>query len=238
MKSDGTGNRPNDYEKALRRPLILASASPRRRDIMQQAGLPFSVEISDAEQQLQEPTDSCPAEPCAAQPADDPAVRFAMKAARLKALDVAGRCPGRLTLGADTVVAMGHQLLGKPRDADDAAHILRKLSGKLHQVSTALAIAFSNGGPPQLIAEGHVTSQVLFKPLSDRHIRDYVATGEPMDKAGAYAVQGLGGNLVEKVEGSFLNVVGLPVDKLLTMLQTLGWHLPKCGRAEHNDEVR
>jgi len=126
-------------------------------------------------------------------------------------------------VGADTVVAVGDTMLGKPHDPADAARMLRLLSGKRHRVTTALAIAHGDGERAVVLVEDHETSQVVFKSLTDARITEYVATGEPLDKAGAYAVQGLGGELVEEVEGSFLNVVGLPIGRLRSMLEKLGW---------------
>ncbi len=183
----------------------------------------FIIRVSQAEAEL---TAEASGEDCEDTDARDEAaaeVGLARKAARLKALDVARRNPGRLVVGADTVVAVGEKTLGKPRDATDAARMLRALSGRAHRVSSALAVAYDNGDGAVVVAEDSETSQVVFRELTEQEIADYISSGEPMDKAGAYAVQGRGRELIEQVEGSFLNVVGLPIEKLRSMLAKLGW---------------
>ncbi len=190
----------------------------------------FIVRVSDAEAELEE-EDIGDYQGADAQQGPGAAACFALRAARMKALDVAGRNPGWLVVGADTVVAVGEQMLGKPQDAADAARMLRGLSGRAHRVSSALAIAYDNGEGAVVVAEDYETSKVVFKELTEQEIADYVSSGEPMDKAGAYAVQGLGRELVEKVEGSFLNVVGLPIVRLQSMLEQVGWQ-----PAEHTED--
>jgi len=176
------------------RPLILASASPRRRQLLEFIGLGFAVVPAEADET-----------PFAG---EDPST-YASRAARDKALEVAARHPGRLVLGADTVVEVDREILGKPASADDAASMLRRLSGRSHLVHTALA----------LVVDGRLhevvdSARVEFVQLTDELIRWYVATGEPTDKAGAYAIQGLGGLLVSRVDGSPHTVVGLPLHRL------------------------
>jgi septum formation protein len=136
-----------------------------------------------------------------------------------KAQDVARKHPGAWVLGADTIVEIDGQVLGKPRDAADGQRMLRQLSGRTHQVMTAFAL-LDRGG--QVRTKQVVTSRVTFKPLSDARIQAYLATGEPFDKAGAYAVQGLGASLVECVEGSYTNIVGLPMDEVQAALRAAG----------------
>lgn len=183
---------------------ILASASPRRRELLQQAGVPFAVIPSNTDEQVQ--------------PGESPEV-YALRVAREKATDVAAHQAGNWVLGADTIVAIDDTILGKPRDVADGFRMLRLLSGRPHRVMTAFVLLDPNGHP---YAQQIVTSHVKFKALTDTRIHEYLATGEPFDKAGGYAVQGLGAALVEKVEGSYSNVVGLPLDEVLAVLRTVG----------------
>jgi len=176
------------------RDLILASGSPRRRQLLELIGVGFTVIPADV--------DETPL------PGEDP-VTYASRAARDKALDVATGHPGRLVLGADTVVEVDHEIFGKPSSADDAVSMLQRLSGRSHLVHTALALVTD-----ETDHEVVDSARVQFLDLTDEMIRWYVATGEPMDKAGAYAIQGLGGLLVAGVEGSPHTVVGLPVHRL------------------------
>jgi septum formation protein len=176
------------------RHLILASGSPRRRQLLELIGVSFAVLPADVDET-----------PLAG---EDP-VSYASRAARDKALEVAASHPGRLVLGADTVVEVDQKILGKPTSADDAASMLRRLSGRSHVVHTALALVTDSTAD-----EVVDSARVQLVDLTDEMIRWYVATGEPMDKAGAYAIQGLGGLLVAGVEGSPHTVVGLPVHRL------------------------
>jgi septum formation protein len=176
------------------RRLILASGSPRRRQLLELIGVEFVVKPAKVDE-----TPLIREDPSA----------YASRAARDKALEVAVNHPGRLVLGADTVVEVDREILGKPSSADDAAGMLRRLSGRPHLVHTALALV-ADGAAHEVID----TARVQFVNLTDEIIRWYVATAEPMDKAGAYAVQGLGGLLVESVEGSPHTVVGLPLHRL------------------------
>ncbi|MBI3249065.1 MAG: septum formation inhibitor Maf [Deltaproteobacteria bacterium] len=186
------------------KPLILASASPRRQQLLHEAGAAFIVIPSNTAEELQ--SGESPEE-------------YALRVAREKAQDVAARCPGSWVLGADTIVAVADLVLGKPQDTADGLRMLRLLSGRTHRVITAFALL---DGAGQINTHRLVVSQVTFKPLTDDHIHNYLATGEPFDKAGAYAVQGLGAALVERVEGSYTNVVGLPVEEVLAALRTVG----------------
>lgn len=199
--------------QALRQPLVLASASPRRQEMLRLAGLDFEVAVSEAE--------------AAAGSFAGPQQGAALNA-RLKALDIAPAFPGRLVIGADTVVALGQTVLEKPADAADAARMLEQLSGRQHQVYTAFAIVA--GGEARVLVEEVVASAVTFRRLSRREIEDYVNSGDPLDKAGAYGIQSGGGDLVAEVIGSYLNVVGLPLGRLQAALVTLGW----TGAAREN----
>ena len=174
--------------------LILASGSPRRRQLLEIVGIDFEV--------IPAATDETP------QPKEKP-LAFARRASREKALDVASRYPDRPVLGADTVVEVDSAILGKPRSTEDAAEMLRSLSGRTHLVHTALALVVD--GQCHDVVD---SAQVEFVDLSEEMIRWYVATGEPMDKAGAYGVQGIGGLFVVRVGGSPHTVVGLPVHRL------------------------
>lgn len=185
-------------------PLILASASPRRRELLAQAGVAFSVIPSNANEEVLD--GEAPAE-------------YALRVAAAKAQDIASKHPGHWVLGADTIVVIDSLILGKPKDAADGHRMLRLLSGRVHQVMTAFVLIAANG---QEYQRQIVATTVTFKALSDAQIQEYLATGEPSDKAGAYAVQGMGAALVERVEGSYTNVVGLPVDEVVVALRAAG----------------
>lgn len=181
--------------------LILASASPRRRELMQRMGLAFDVVPSRVDE--------------SAIPADHPRT-FANRAAWLKAKDVAERCePGTLVVASDTVVTLRSVILGKPADAAEARRMLRFLSGQRHEVITAVALAPGGGGDARVES---ATTAVAFRTLDEREIDDYIATGSPFDKAGAYGIQDGGGAFVERLEGDWYNVMGLPCALLASML--------------------
>ena len=152
------------------------------------------------------------------QPDESPEA-YALRVAREKAQDVAQRCTARWILGADTIVEVDGQVLGKPQNVEDGFRMLRLLSGRKHYVMTAFVILDSAG---QVQTQQVVTSSVTFKALSDLQIHNYLATEEPFDKAGAYAVQGAGAMFVEHVEGSYTNVVGLPLEEVLNALHSVG----------------
>jgi septum formation protein len=177
-------------------PLILASASPRRRELLGHFGIEFDIVPSGV--------------PEVPHPGEEPAL-FARRAALDKAMDVAGKRPGRWVLGADTVVVIDGRILGKPSGAAEAREMLRCLSGRVHQVLTAVVLIGPDGGP---VADLVVQSSVEFRELSDEEIATYAASGEPLDKAGAYAIQGGAGRFVRSVTGSYSNVIGLPVDEV------------------------
>jgi septum formation protein len=182
-------------------PLILASASPRRSELLRNAGIPYKVEPA------------CIAElPLP----DEQPLLYARRLARDKARAIFECQPDNVVLGADTVVVVDEHLLEKPRDAADAAHMLRLLSGRSHQVITGVCLV----APGFEQTEAEITA-VRFCDLTEREIADYVATGEPMDKAGAYAIQGMASRWVERIEGCYFNVVGLPVPRVYRMLQAL-----------------
>lgn len=184
--------------------LILASGSPRRRELLAKIAKNFEVIPSDAPESLR--ADLSPEENAEALALD-------------KARAVALKFPGRFVLGADTIVILEGEILGKPRDAADAARILRTLSGKTHRVATGIAAIRPNGEHCSAVE----ISEVTIKVLADAEIEEYIATGEPMDKAGAYAIQGRGAALVESHNGSWSNVVGLPLERVETLLTKVGF---------------
>jgi nucleoside triphosphate pyrophosphatase len=182
--------------------LILASSSPRRRELLRAAGLRFRAQASSIEPPPRR---------------GESAAAYARRAARAKALDVAGKSPrGALVLAADTVVVVNGKILGKPRDRAAAARMLRKLSGRTHRVLTGVCLAQA---PRRILALQHETTRVRFRKLGEAEIQDYLASGEPFDKAGAYAIQGLASKFVTRIEGCYFNVVGLPVPMVYEMLR-------------------
>ena len=184
--------------------IILASASPRRAELLASAGIQFRVVSGDIAE------DALPAE----LPLD-----HVLRLGREKALDVARRVPGRFFIGADTVVVCSGEIMGKPKDAADAERMLAKLAGVEHEVITGFAV--HDRERQETISEAVVT-QVRFKQLSMEEIRAYIATGCPFDKAGAYAIQGGAAYMVERIEGSYTNVVGLPLCEVVEALRRLG----------------
>jgi septum formation protein len=185
--------------------LILASASPRRQELLHEAGIAFEVHPAHiAEERL----------------ADEAPRVYACRLAQEKAQAVAAKFPGRFVLGADTIVVAGNgnEVLEKPRDAADAARMLRLLSGRGHQVTTAVSLASPAGAADTRCA----TTEVFFRKLREEEIERYVAGGEPMDKAGAYAIQGGAGQWVQRIEGEYSNVVGLPLSLLTEILRSCG----------------
>ena len=196
--------------------LVLASASPRRQELLHNAGIEFVVQPANV----------------AEIPSDGEAPRsFAERMAREKALAVFALRPDDLILGADTVVVADGQILGKPRDTADATRMLRLLSGRKHEVITGVCMAGPQGlnPAPRSLPFGtaeavpsrvrYETTIVTMATLSDHDIRDYVASGEPMDKAGAYAIQGRASRWISRIEGDYFNVVGLPVALVWRMLK-------------------
>jgi septum formation protein len=183
--------------------LVLASASPRRQELLRNAGIPF----------VAQPTDI----PEVPQPGEAPRA-FAERMAREKGLAGFRRQPNSYVLGADTIVVVDTAILGKPRDNDDAARMLRLLSGRTHHVITGVCLV---GPQPATACEAvrSETTVVTMEALSDDDIRSYISTGEPMDKAGAYAIQGRASRWISHIEGDYFNVVGLPVSLVYRMLR-------------------
>ena len=158
-----------------------------------------------------------------------PPLDFAAELARRKASAVSADCPDAIVLAADTIVVLDGAVLGKPRDDHDARAMLFRLAGREHLVHTAVVIAAPGAGERRE-ASAVETTTVRFRPLAVDEIAAYVATGEPLDKAGAYGIQGFGAALVESVQGCFFNVMGLPVTRVLALLDGLGWRYEFPGR--------
>jgi septum formation protein len=186
-------------------PLILASASPRRSEILTALGLEHTVVPADI--------------PEVRSPSESPET-YVERLAREKALAVLERHPDALVLAGDTTVALGDDILEKPADPADAVAMLLRLRGREHRVATGIALASSTIG--NATVSGVEVTRVHFRDFSEAEARAYVATGEPMDKAGAYGIQGLGGVLVRCVEGDFSAVVGLSIPLLVHLLQDVG----------------
>jgi septum formation protein len=178
---------------------ILASASPRRRELLAAAGFSFDIDPVDVDESLI--------------PGESPDT-FVTRVALLKARTAGTRHPSRLVVAADTAVVVDDEVFGKPADTADAGRMLRRLSGRSHDVLTGVALV-GNGREATLVER----TTVWFAVLSDRDIESYVATGEPMDKAGAYAIQGLASRFIPRISGSYANVVGLPVASVWALLR-------------------
>ena len=174
--------------------VILASASPRRRELLETIGVSFVVEPADIDE-LNEPV--CPIE------------SYAVRLAEKKAIKVAGKHPAALVIGCDTIVTIGCEVLGKPKDRTDAFNTLKKLSGREHSVITGVCLCRSN-----VIATFSVETRVSFNNLTDNMINGYLDEDEWKDKAGGYAIQGKGAGLVSKIDGDIYNVIGLPISRL------------------------
>ena len=189
--------------------LILASASPRRRELLAQAGYHFEVQASSV--------------PESRQPEED-AIRFATRLAREKAEEVFALRQAatggmlEMVLGADTVVVCDGEVMGKPSDAADAERMLLQLSGRTHHVVTGVAVAWGPPSPPAVEVAAELT-QVTMQTISPEEVSRYVAGGEPMDKAGSYAIQGYAGRWIPRISGCYFNVVGLPLALVASLLE-------------------
>ncbi len=188
--------------------LVLASQSPRRRELLALLGIAPAIRPAHTDETVR--------------PGETPESYV-----RRVAADKAAAVPGELVLGADTAVVLGHEILGKPRDPEDARRMLRALSGRVHRVLTAVCLR--RGGAEPKVRDRLVSTEVVFAPIDEAQLGWYVATGEPLDKAGAYALQGAGGLFVREVRGSVSNVVGLPLAETAELLRAAGWPLPWGG---------
>lgn len=179
---------------------MLASSSPRRRELLGILGIPFTVEHADIDESVR--------------PGESPTA-YVRRLAREKAQRIARTHHGTPVLGADTTVILGDEILAKPVDVDDARRMLRTLSGKMHQVTTAVCLVIDGR------AHDHVeTTNVFMHVIPGQEIEAYIAGGEPMDKAGAYAIQGGAAKWIYRIEGDYFNVVGLPVAAVWALLQS------------------
>lgn len=184
--------------------IILASSSPRRIKLLDDLGLEFSViknEIKESEFDEENPAD------------------LVKTLAQAKAKDVAEKVDEGLVIGADTIVVLENKILEKPEDAREAKEMLRKLNNRTHTVMTGLAVINASTGSKTVSC---VNTEVSFRKLTEKEISDYVSTGEPLDKAGAYGIQGIGGVFVEKINGCYYSVVGLPLSRLAEILNSYG----------------
>jgi septum formation protein len=183
--------------------LILASSSPRRQELLREIGIPFQVHAANLNED---------------QIVGEAPIEYALRLAREKAQTVAAQYPQSYILGADTIVVLKGEVLGKPKDQADAARMLRLLSGREHEVMTAVSLIAAG-----TLAETRAsTTRVFFREINEAEIQQYVAGGEPMDKAGAYAIQGGASRWTDRIEGEFSNVVGLPLSLVTEMFKTAG----------------
>jgi septum formation protein len=182
--------------------VVLASQSPRRRELLQLVGIPHIVQPADVDETYG--------------PGEEPGAH-ALRLAREKAAAVAAGDPDALVIGSDTIVVVDGDVLGKPRDAAHAAQMLTRLSGRSHVVMTAVAVRWRERERSALEVVG-----VTFHPLTVQDVQAYIATGEPMDKAGAYGIQGYGATIVERVDGDYFAVMGLPLQRTVRLMAELG----------------
>lgn len=185
------------------RPLVLASRSPRRAQLLRMLGIQFEVEPADVDESYRA--------------GEDPMLH-AERLARDKALVVARCRPEALVIACDTVVLVDRDILGKPRDAEDATAMLVRLAGREHDVATGVAVAGPGG-----VRSAVERVRVHFRPFDEPVARAYVATGEPLDKAGAYGIQGYGATLVDRIHGDFFAVMGLPIVRMMSLLEAHDW---------------
>ncbi len=199
--------------------LILASASPRRHELLRQLGVHFRVEISDADE--------------SGVPGESPA-EYVCRVACIKAEAVARRETSQLpVLGADTAVVIAGRILGKPATVAEAADMLRSLSGQVHEVYSAVGLI---DGQRSIHTRLNI-SEVRFAGLSEDWIAAYVASGEPMDKAGAYGVQGYAAHRISEIRGSYSGVMGLPLYETMELLHAAGFSLPPCQPSDRNSNL-
>jgi septum formation protein len=184
-------------------PLVLASQSPRRAELIGRLGLQFETLPADIDESYF---------------SGETPSQHAERLSREKAQKIAGERPDALVVGSDTIVVVDGDVLGKPRDVEDAVQMLMRLSGREHEVHTGVAVALG-----KRVESSLERVKVRFRALDEAACREYVATGEPMDKAGAYGIQGFGSALVEGIEGDYFAVMGLPVVRMLDMIGRFGW---------------
>ncbi|HXJ18384.1 MAG TPA: Maf family protein [Candidatus Polarisedimenticolia bacterium] len=196
--------------------LILASASPRRAEILRNAGIAFEMQATLLDEL-----------PRGGETPGEYVRRLALEKACAAADAAVERYSGDcFIVGADTVVVAGDEMLGKPASEEDARRMLLRLSDAVHEVHTGLAVLRRPGGTRRVVEE---ITRVTFAPLSEEEIESYLATGEPFDKAGAYAIQGVAGRYITRIDGCYFNVVGLPLARLWSLLRELGWESAAQG---------
>ena len=181
--------------------IILASASPRRKEILENANVKFDVIKSTIDEVILDQELPC---------------QVVMRLAFEKCMDIASKNENDLVIGADTIVVLDNIILGKPEDKEDDTSMIKKLSGKTHQVITGISLVNLNANNKII---DYVVSNVKFKDLSEEDIKDYIQTNESLDKAGAYGIQGYGAMLVEEIQGDYFNIVGLPISRLSDLLK-------------------
>jgi len=186
----------------LSRPLILASRSPRRSSLLEEAGISIVCEPSNVEELIE---------------AEGTPASLALSNAEMKAMSIALEKPGSVVLGADTIVVLEGEIFGKPRDFTHATEMIGRMAGRVHEVITGVCVVEWNR---RAIVKFTETTRVRFRTLDENQIQDYLTSIDPLDKAGAYAAQDDGGRIIECVEGSFSNVVGLPIERTLEALET------------------
>jgi len=188
--------------------LILASSSPRRQELLRYLGLPFTIQVPSIEEKRRETETPI-----------DYVQRNSCEKAQIIYQTLTHHQPWAV-IGSDTIGVLDNEVLEKPLDASDATRMLERMSGRSHKVLTGLAVVFGQG-PSAKVEQRVIETEVLFKKLTKQEIAYYVATGEPLDKAGSYGIQGIGGFLVERINGSYSNVVGLPLVELTEILRCL-----------------
>ena len=186
-------------------PIVLASQSPRRAELMRMLGFQFQVIPADIDETYTR---------------GESGAQHAERLAKEKADVIAGARPDAIVIGSDTVVVLDQRVLGKPASHSEAVRMLMDLQGRTHQVATGIAVAV----PGHRLAHGIEVVEVKFRSYDEARATEYVATREPLDKAGAYGIQGFGASLVEWVRGDYFAVMGLPIQRMLQMLEGLGWH--------------
>ena len=195
--------------------VVLASQSPRRRELLTLIGIPHEVRPADLDESLL--------------PGERPP-EHAERLAREKAAAISAAHQAAVVIAADTIVVLDGEILGKPRDPEEAERTLRRLAGRTHTVHTAVAVAWNSR-----LESGVESVEVTFRPLTDERIAAYVATGEPMDKAGAYGIQGYGAVIVERVHGDYFAVMGLALGRLVGLLERVGLKYGFGGLRERRD---
>lgn len=216
LSSPVMSDRHTQTQQPIAAQVILASASPRRRELLDRLAIPFTVIPANIEEHPWR---------------HETPQTYAQRIATDKALVIAQRFPAAVVLGADTVVTIDQQILGKPSDAEDAKRMLTHLSGRLHQVITGLACLHQRR---QFCHQVSVCTAVRFRDLSATEIEHYVATDEPFDKAGAYAIQGQAAAFVEQLDGCYTNVVGLPLSHTAALLRAAGLVVTRPAHSAKN----